>query len=488
MRTVRRFKRWLRSRDRRLLRRGLPAVLGFVAWLVFGTCLFLWSPREAESRYNGIADKALARKDFETARIATQRLLGIGHEPRRQHLFDLALSLGGLGRDKDAVSLLGTVAPLDRPGYLPGHLFIAQTLLAKTNATLQEIGSAEQHLKYVIALNPQSLDADELLGRIYVRLGKWEQAEKYLSDVVSSRPQTALLLAAALKAQGDTVGARSWAERAARFHREKVESAKLDVPASRLAWADALAMIEDYKGAFTVLEAGWKQYENQAYLSPMGEVCALWVDSLTRNRSGDLTAQVALIQRGLEYAPQNETLLQHLIALSHMAGPEGGAAHATITRMLTDGNAPAILHFTLAIDAWQHGHPDTARQHFALAFGSASQLPFVANNMAMILAVGDKPDLPRALAIIQPVLDRFPNNPSFRETRGQVLVRLGRWQEGVADLEFALPQLASTRSTHSALADAYRGLGLRDLAAEHERLAKGPPGEKSSAPPPAGKK
>ena len=85
-----------------------------------------------------------------------------------------------------------------------------------------------------------------------------------------------------------------------------------------------------------------------------------------------------------------------------------------------------------------------------------------------------KPDLPRALAIIQSVLDRFPNNPSFHETRGQILVRMGRWQEGVADLEFALPQLASTSSTHSALADAYRGLGLRDLAAEHERLAKGP--------------
>jgi tetratricopeptide (TPR) repeat protein len=488
MKTARRFKSWLRSRDRRLFRRGLPALLGFVAWLVFGTCLFLWNSREAGSRYVGIAAKAMATKDFETARIATQRLLGLGHEPRRQHVFDLALSLGGLGRDKDAVSLLGVVAPLDSPGYLPGHLFIAQTLLAKTNATLQEIGFAEQHLKYVIALNPQSLDANELLGRIYLRLGKWDLAQKYLSAIVSSRPQTALLLAAALKAQGDTVEARGWAERAARFHRDKVEAAKLDVPASRLAWADALAMLEDYKGAFTVLEAGWTQYGNKAYLSPMGEVCALWVESLTRNRSSDMATQVALIQRGLEYAPQNETLLKHLIALSHMEGPEAEAARATITRMLTAGNAPAILHFTLAIDAWQHGRPDEARQHFGLAFDSASQLPFVANNMAMILAVGDKPDLPRALAIIQPLLDRFPNNPSFRETRGQILVRLGRWQEGVADLEFALPQLASTRSTHSALAEAYRSLGLRDLAAQHERLAKGLPEERTSAQPPAGNK
>jgi Tfp pilus assembly protein PilF len=48
-------------------------------------------------------------------------------------------------------------------------------LLAKTNVTLQEIHTAEQHLKNVVALDPRSIDANELLGRVYVRLGQWEQ-------------------------------------------------------------------------------------------------------------------------------------------------------------------------------------------------------------------------------------------------------------------------------------------------------------------------
>jgi len=484
MNLSRSIKRWLRTRDTRFLRRGIPAILACVAWLVFGLCLVLWSPAQTETRYAGIADRALAGKDFETARVASQRLLALGREPRRKHLFDLALSLGGLGRDKDAVALLGTIAPHDRPGFLPAHLFIAQTLLAKTNVTLPEIGEAEQHLKQVVERDPQSLEANELLGRVYVRLGQWELAEKYLREIVSAKPETALLLAAVLKAQGDTVGARSWAERAARFHREKVEAAKLDAPASRLAWADALAMVEDYPAAFVVLEAGWKQYENQAYLSPMGEVCALWVEALARTKPGDLASQITLIQRGLECAPQNETLLKRLIALSHLERPEAEAARATLTRLLSAGKAPAILHFTLGIDGWQHGHAEEARKHFALAFDSASQLPVVANNMALILTVGDKPDLPRALAIIQSVLERFPNNPSFRETRGQILVRLRRWQEAVADLEFALPQLTATHTTHVALAEAYRGLGLRDLAAEHERLAKGSSDNRAQTPPP----
>ena len=132
--------------------------------------------------------------------------------------------------------------------------------------------------------------------------------------------------------------------------------------------------------------------------------------------------------------------------------------------MLTEGKAAVILHFTLDIDAWQHGHPEEARKHLALAYETASQLPFVANNMAMILTVGDKPDLSRALTIIQSALAKFPNNPSFRETRGEILVRSGRSQEAIADLEFALPLLASKRAAHKALAEAYRSLGLRDLA------------------------
>ncbi|HOX57640.1 MAG TPA: tetratricopeptide repeat protein [Candidatus Paceibacterota bacterium] len=453
----------------------MPALLGCVTWLVVGICLLAWKPWETRTRYANIAAAALAHKDFETARVATQRLLALGVEPRQKHLFDLALALGGLGKDKDAVSLLSNIAPIDKPGYLPAHLFVAQTLLAKTNVTMQEIGAAERHLKHVVQLDPQSIAANDLLGRVYVRRGRWELAEKHLSEVVSTKPDTALLLAAVFKAQGDNLAARSWAERAARYHREKVEASKLDLPASRLAWADALAMAEDYSAALLVLEEGWRQFQNKAYLSPMGEVCAIWVDVMARRNPQDLTSRITLIQRGLECAPQNETLLRHLISLTHLQGPEAATARDMLTSMLAQGKATAILHFALGVDAWQHGRLAEARQQLALAYDAAPHLPYVANNLAMILLVGDKPDLPQALAIIESVLEKYPDNPSFRDTRGQILARSGRPQEAIADLEYALPSLSSKRATHAALAQAYRALGLREMASNHEVLAKGSP-------------
>ncbi|MCX6923515.1 MAG: hypothetical protein NT154_09950 [Verrucomicrobia bacterium] len=423
-------------------------------------------------------NNALAVRDFETARVASERLLVLDSGLRQKNLFNLAMALGALGREKEAVGLLANIAPADKSGYISGHLFVAQTLLARTNLTPQDVTLAEQHLKRVVARDPQSAVAKELLGRVYIGTGQWSLAGKYLSEVVSVRPETALLLAGVSKAQGDTTGTRGWAQRAAKFHREKVEASKLDDPVNRLAWADATAMLEDYPPAFLILEAGWRQHENQTYLSPMGKICALWVDLLDKSKQGDLAARVSLIQRGLECAPQNETLLRHLVRLTHLEGPAPAAARSTLNRLLTEGRGTAVLHFTLGVDAWERGRLDEARQHFALAYESAPQLPFVANNMGLILSVGDKPDLPRALVIIESVLQKTSNNPNFRETRGEIFVRLGRWQEGVRDLEFALPLLASQRATHKALAEGYSGLGLRELAAEHERLAKGPAEEK----------
>jgi tetratricopeptide (TPR) repeat protein len=143
--------------------------------------------------------------------------------------------------------------------------------------------------------------------------------------------------------------------------------------------------------------------------------------------------------------------------------------------MLAEGGASGILHLCLGIDALGKAEMATARQHFDLAFKLMPNMPVVANNLAMSLTVGEKADPERALGIIQPLLERFPNVAAYRDTRGRVLVKLGRYQDAISDLEFALPELGATPSAHIALAEAYRGIGMSELAGEHERLAKGAP-------------
>ena len=474
-RWLRHVGKWWQHRNLRRLLLAVPALLGCVVLLAYGLFLAGWQQTYSISRYNEIGRQAFGGRDYETARIAYQRLAQLRSDHPREDLFTLALSLDGLGRKKEAMELFSMLAPLGMEGYPPAHLYLARTLLVQTNATLQIVRAAESHLLQVVDADPNDVEAHDLLSQIYVRMGLWDQAKKHLLKVVPTRSGANLLLAVVLGAQGDDAGSHTWAEQAAKYFRARMNEAKTDDPAARLGLANALVLLKDYPAAYTNLETGWKLSGNKTFLQPLAEVCAAWVRTLSKNSATDLAQRLKLIQQGLQYYPQNEQLLKELIDFSHLDGTEAESARATLNKLLAEGSPSPILHFCLGIDAMQRGATNTAQQEFAWAFEAAPRLPYVANNMAMILTVGEKPDYPRALEIIQAVVDKFPNDPNFRDTRGQILLRLGRYQEAVTDLELALPALSllEGRVTHAALAEAYRQLGRNELAAEHERLAAG---------------
>ncbi len=466
------IRSWYKSRRLAHLWWSLPVLLVFAAWIAFAFCLMQWKAGELTARYAAITDRALDRKEFETARIAAQRMLSFGADPRPKWLFDLGLAQAGLGHDREASKIFGTVAPLETPGYYPAHIFLAHALLMKTNVTTEDLLTAEKHLNHALSLNQKNSTINELLIQIYIRTGQWEVATERLKDLVPTKPEAGLLLAAVLKTRGDNLGARSWAERSARYHKDKVEASQLDLPRNRQAWAQALVMLDDYSLALSVLTNGWANSHDPAYPAQIGDVCAAWGETITKSKPADLASRISLIQQGLQFAPQNEALLKQLVKVSQLDGPETEKARDTLARILAEGKSSAIVHFALGLDAWNRGQNELARKHFVLSFETAPQMPQVANNMAMILAIGDNPDLPRALAIIQSLIEKYPEEANFRETRGQILVKLARWQDAVVDLEYALPRLGSRPSTHTALADAYTGLGSQALAEQHQRLAK----------------
>ena len=463
---------WMETRSYRVLWRSLPALLVGVAWVLFGLTWRNWSAAGMDSRYSTTAVRALAAKDFPTARVACLRLLSAGNTSREEHIFLLALATQGLGRTQEATKLLQLAAPLAKPGYAPAHLHVARLLLNGTNATPHTVRAGEIHLKHVLTLEPTSAEANEILGLLYYKRGDWDLAKKHLATAASTKPNFALLLAGIAKDEGDKDLARAWAERAVRPFRDRVKDAKVDRLEDRMVWVQGLVLLEQYAEAMRVLEAGRKQSDNPAYGPALGSVCAAWAKTLAKDQPEDLTNRIALIQRGLEAAPRNPNLLRLLLDLTRLKGAEADAARETMSKKLSEGSTSAILHFMLGSDAWQRGEAEAARQHLRLAFDTAPNMPIIANNMAAMLITGTPDDLPKALDIIQPVAEKYPTNPYFRDTRGIILAKLGRWEEAIKDLEFSLPQVPSKGATHEALALAYRGLGLADMAARHEKLSK----------------
>jgi tetratricopeptide (TPR) repeat protein len=146
-------------------------------------------------------------------------------------------------------------------------------------------------------------------------------------------------------------------------------------------------------------------------------------------------------------------------------------ARAVLRRLLAQGHAPAQTHFALGVDAWAQGRAAEARLHWERANEIAPGTPVIANNLAWLLFRSDPPDLPRALGLVNLAIEKAPQETNFRDTRGHILARMGKWREALADLEAALPNTANSTQMHRTLADVYDHLDAPAMAAEHRRLA-----------------
>ena len=110
-------------------------------------------------------------------------------------------------------------------------------------------------------------------------------------------------------------------------------------------------------------------------------------------------------------------------------GVEADRGLATLQALLARGQATELVHFALGIAAWERGKPEQARIHLEQASRIAPQMPSVANNLAWVLAHAEPPDLPRALRLVDQAIERWPDQPRCRGTRGYILVKMRRWKE-----------------------------------------------------------
>jgi uncharacterized protein HemY len=139
--------------------------------------------------------------------------------------------------------------------------------------------------------------------------------------------------------------------------------------------------------------------------------------------------------------------------------------------MAVGGPDATALRLALGIEAVRRGNLSEGRRLIGDAYRDDPASPVAANNLAWLLIQAPDADPGRALAIIDAALKASPDEPNLRDTRGQVFVRLSRWQDAARDLEFALSRIPSNKDTHRALAKAYRGLNMTTLAEAQDRKA-----------------
>ncbi|MEI7728647.1 MAG: tetratricopeptide repeat protein [Verrucomicrobiota bacterium] len=448
-----------------------PAMAAGIGWLLVAVIMALHSPARVEARYIRMADEALAGEDYVNARMASERLLKLDSREREAHVLRLAKSLAGQGNVEMALAVATQVAPEGKPGFLPARLFIARTILGIHDANPKYLALAEKHLKQVLAVVPDSDEAQLLLGQFYWRVRDWNQALTQLQLVYPKRPEAALKLCSVYLALNNPEEARRWAVlAAAHFQGEAQKQPKEWLP--RLQWSEAELMQTQYVKALKILDEGLQLAEHKAYHQFAVRIYSEMVLNQLNQSPTNLVERLQLLQQGLAHDPQNEFLLMQLIRLTLEEGGKEGPAQMYLKQLYQNAQNKAVINYCCGMDAWRRNDLQDARVYLIGAYNRDPDNPIVANNLAYLYGFGNPPDPARGLDMIQRVVGAHPESPVFRETRGQLLVKLQKWPEAVSDLEFARRYFTNSPALFSSLAEVYQQLGKTELSRQYQRLAE----------------
>ncbi len=135
------------------------------------------------------------------------------------------------------------------------------------------------------------------------------------------------------------------------------------------------------------------------------------------------TQKLDLIRRLLQVDPDSDAVVQRLASLA--GEPQvGDQAVQLIEDRRQRGDLPVAVGMAVADACVQRTDWERARTYYALAVATDSGQHAALNNLAWLCAFRDPIDLSRALTLADQAVALRPDNPHYRETRGQILLKL----------------------------------------------------------------
>lgn len=481
------FWKWLLTRPYASL---APAIPAFVVLSVLAATAIAIARRDSSETQAIYLDKlrlAMRSDQTEVAAVAAQRLLELDPD-NLEHQYQLAMLDDELGRNESARRAIYRLAIQKQ--YGPAALWMLKALVYgapnEGEDTLSEAArrsswdpGEEQlcHQCATVAISnlrgERARFAQKLFAGFLADTGHAGDALRQYRELSQTDPSVNLAAALLADRTKDYDTAQRFAKAAIRF----IEPKFLANPRSvelRLQYAQALVLDEQFNEAYQLLVDGYNLTPSPILLTATAESLIFRAKNLQRT-IGDyesLSKRAEYIFQAQKIAGQsplvNEAVVQFLIECAE-AESDG---LENVRRDLLRGLDPAAKHFVEGTVLMINGDVENARNHLELAAQqSDGNLASMLNNLAYTLGRSDEKYLPRSLELSNMALEKLPGHPSLLETRGQILLRMKRYRDAIADLEQALTDPGLKPMAHASLAEAYEALGMSDLADENRELA-----------------
>lgn len=462
---------WWRTRKLARLLWGLPALFIGVTAIVTHLAATSASHNQAQlfEIYQKAAKSATTRGDHAEAKFYLERLIQFP-AASTEILFEYA-KMAQLTEDYPRMAAtLRTLAPTDRAVFAPAHLWQAVQILSQKTQSRDDLKLAEQHLVHTLKLRADDTNAHRLLGEVFFAQGQWNEALPHLLDAIQYHPGHKLMLAKTYRFLNDPAQSARYAEDARQYFSE--ESAKHPEDSTlQVNWAECCLLLGQHQESMQILHEVLKARSNIEAQRALALVAIAWFDSIQLSTNPDRQFQFELLATGIATYPDEIRLFDRMQSLLIESEELSGNIRELLLKNIVEGRAVGVSHMVLGIDAYHAGKNDAATTHLEQAFNALPNADMIANNFAWLLCHMEPPDINRALALIEPVIKRNPNDARYLDTRGTIYFKAGRYQEAVTDLEMSLIALKENARTHIALAECYEKLKLSDLAQKHRDAA-----------------
>lgn len=393
----------------------------------------------------------------------------------------------GLGR---CLALLNLASPLDKPGYVKGHLWLANYYMAakvKTRSdAVKNLQLAAAHADQCLKVELDNLRAKQIKATLLLAQQKnLPSAYELYLELFEKDPLNYKALLRVNNLLGRTERNEVVLEKAIGRLNKEIALGGMDIGKELQYWAELISCYIEKKELATAEQKLLDEIEKRG---AAGDSDIVWAErmlssvmiartlGLSQTEVEANNERLGLLSRAMKYNANNSDAKMQLTRVAGNANAELAKKALEIYDPANDVDPPANVLNEIGSQALGNGDYAKALTYFDLANKKAPNNPEILNNLAYIYIVGDRPNPQLALSLVDRAIQRISNTAQkekyisyFFDTRAQALIKMKRWTDAAADLETALNSRPKNQKILQSLIECYQQAGL-DASPYEERL------------------
>lgn len=465
---------WARTRPTHVLHRALLVL--FVVSIIAIPAIIDTPTNVLLARYSKAGFGALRKDNTEAAELYFRRM-GRLDASNADGRYGMGLTAAKKENTPLATRLMSELAHAE-PKHLLAHSWLAGEIISGKSGKLtdDDFWALRRHLEMASTEATENVKSRAILGTMLLARGAFHEAIPHLEAVVGSRPELRTALSRAYASVQRDQEARAQITLALNHFREQNLASPGD-PNTCLLRVQCELMAGNTSIAERVLRLACQRFSGDPrFLVVLQELHLTGCDESLKAGHHDIALKH--LDQALALNPEAAGLMERFAFIASGDNESNEMALRLLRQVAAKGSAPAAAHLAIGGVMLRRENLREAATHFEIGLRHDPNSVALLNNLAWCLCKDDKGNHDRALQLIDNALRRAVRSDhqraTVRETRGQILAKLGRDREAAVELEKALPLLSRPQEAHRTLQKLYARLGQHDLAEVHNKLKPRP--------------